>query len=289
MKKIGFIGLGIMGESMCDRIIQVGKFPCSVFDVDPAKVEKLVEKGGIKAESISDIANFATHIILMVPNDESVRSVFNSLLPVVKPGTTIIDMSTISPNTSRELALKVQEKGCTMYDAPVVKSKPAAISGDLGIYVGGDKEGLDDIRPILECMGKNIIHLGENGAGLTMKLCHNSLVAEIQNGVNEMLVLAGHFGISEENFVKAISYGGGQNFYLDGKWKAIKERNFSPAFPFEHMAKDIQLTKNLAETKNLHLPGIEQVNRIYQEGLRDNLGREDFSASYKVVELKSKQ
>jgi 3-hydroxyisobutyrate dehydrogenase len=289
MIKIGFIGLGIMGESMCQRILEVGKYSTCAYDVDSAKIEKLVDLGAEKAKSIKDVATFASHIIIMVPNDSCVKSVINELLPNIKTGTTVIDMSTISPAVSKEMASKVSATGCKMYDAPVVKSKPAAISGDLGIYVGGDKSGLNEITPILKCMGKNIIHLGDNGAGLTMKLCHNSLVAEIQNGVNEMMLLANKAGIDAEDFVKSISYGGGQNFYLDGKWKAIAERNFTPAFPFEHMAKDIKLTGELADNLGMKLPGIKNVDEVFMRGIEAGLTREDFSASFKVVEALSEK
>jgi 3-hydroxyisobutyrate dehydrogenase-like beta-hydroxyacid dehydrogenase len=289
MTKIGFIGLGIMGESMCQRLIEVGKYPTCAYDVDAEKIEKLVKLGAEKGESIKDIADFATHIIIMVPNDSCVKSVINELLPNLKTGTTVIDMSTISPAVSKEMAEKVTSMGSRMYDAPVVKSKPAAISGDLGIYVGGNGAGIEEITPILKCMGKNIIYLGENGTGLTMKLCHNSLVAEIQNGVNEMMLLANKAGITSENFVKSISYGGGQNFYLDGKWKAIADRNFAPAFPFEHMAKDIKLTGELADSLGMKLSGIKNVDEIFMKGIESGLAREDFSASFKVVEALSEK
>ena len=289
MIKIGFIGLGIMGESMCQRVIEVGKYPTCAYDVDSVKIEKLVNIGAEKAESIKDVATFASHIIIMVPNDDCVKSVINELLPHLTAGITVIDMSTISPTVSKEMAKKVESAGSKMYDAPVVKSKPAAISGDLGIYVGGDKSGLNEITPILKCMGKNVIYLGENGSGLTMKLCHNSLVAQIQNGVNEMMLLANNAGISAEDFVKSISYGGGQNFYLDGKWKAIAERNFAPAFPFEHMAKDIKLTGELAESLGMKLSGIKNVDEVFMRGIEAGLSREDFSASFKVVEALSEK
>ncbi|MCP4179749.1 MAG: NAD(P)-dependent oxidoreductase [bacterium] len=287
MINIGFIGLGIMGESMCQRLIEVGKFNTCAYDVDSTKVNKLVGIGAKKAESIKEIADFATHIIIMVPNNACVESVIDTLLPNLKEGTTVIDMSTISPVVSKKMAKKIASKNCKMYDAPVVKSKPAAVSGDLGIYVGGDTNGLEEIIPILKCMGKNIIYLGDNGNGLVMKLCHNSLVAEIQNGVNEMMLLANKANISADDFVTSISYGGGQNFYLDGKWKAIKERNFAPAFPFEHMAKDIKLTSELADSLGVNLQGIKNVDQVYMSGIEDGFAREDFSASYKVVESKA--
>ncbi len=284
MKKIGFIGLGIMGESMCQRVIEVGKFPTMAYDVDSNKVEQLVKLGAVKASSISDIAAYATHIVIMVPNNEIIESVIAELAPVLKPETVVIDMSTVSPVVSRELAGKVAACGCTMFDAPVVKSKPAAISGDLGIYIGGNKAKVADIMPILECMGSNIIYLGENGVGLTMKLCHNSLVAQIQNGVNEMMLLAKKSGIPAEDFVKSISYGGGQNFYLDGKWKAINEKNFAPAFSLANMNKDVNLTKDLANSLDLELHGLNNTVELFSQGMSMDLGQKDFSASYLVVE-----
>lgn len=284
MKKIGFIGLGIMGESMCQRIIEVGKFPTMAFDIDSNKVEQLVKIGAERASSISDIASYATHIVIMVPNNKIIEAVISELESVLKPGTVVVDMSTVSPVVSRELAARVEACGCVMFDAPVVKSKPAAISGDLGIYIGGDKSKVEDIMPILECMGSNIIYLGENGVGLTMKLCHNSLVAQIQNGVNEMMLLALKSGIPAEDFVKSISYGGGQNFYLDGKWKAINEKNFTPAFSLANMNKDVTLTKDLAENLGLELYGLNNTVELFTQGMDMDLGQKDFSASFLVVE-----
>ncbi|HME50809.1 MAG TPA: NAD(P)-dependent oxidoreductase [Candidatus Lokiarchaeia archaeon] len=285
--KVGFIGLGIMGEPMATNIIKNGH-ETWVYDIDPAQVEKLAELGGNPCESVADVAGKASHIIIMVPNSEHVRDVIEQLLPVLKKGTVIIDMSTISPAVSRELAASVKEKGSMMLDAPVVKSKAAAISGDLGILVGGDKKTYEKIIPLLKCMGKNIIHMGPNGSGLVMKLCHNMLVGEIQNGVNEMLVLAQVAGLDIDSVVKAVSYGGGQNAYLDMKAATIKAQDFSPKFPFEHMFKDLNLIKGLASELGLDLAGAKHVLGIYEKGMDEGLNREDFSASIKIVEKTTK-
>jgi 3-hydroxyisobutyrate dehydrogenase-like beta-hydroxyacid dehydrogenase len=282
-KNIGFIGLGIMGESMCENIVKAG-YNVNVFDLNKEQIKKLESIGAKGVNSIEEIGKKSTYIIIMVPNSDNVKDVIGSLLPGIQKDKVIIDMSTISPAVSISLAKKVEEKGGKMIDAPVVKSKAAAISGDLGILVGGDKAVLDEVKPLLECIGKNIIHLGKNGNGLVMKLCHNTLVAQIQNGVNEMILLAQKSGIDIDSFITSISYGGGQNFYLDTKGQSIKNRDFSPKFPFEHMNKDVKLTEELSKSLNLNLKGVKNVCDLYSQGMNDKLSREDFSAVYKVVE-----
>lgn len=286
--KIGFVGIGIMGESMCANVVKAG-YEVWAYDLDAAQVQKMVDLGAHAADSVADVGQHADVVIIMVPNNDNVRDVITNLLPHLRPGTTVIDMSTISPSVSREMAEQVVAAGGRMIDAPVVKSKSAAISGDLGVLVGGDPAIFEEMKPLLQVMGKNVIRMGPNGAGLVMKLCHNSLVAEIQNGVNEMLVLARAAGIDFDAFVKAISYGGGQNFYLDGKWQTIKDRDFAPKFPFEHMHKDVNLTKHLAGELNLDLPGLRAAIAVFDHGMDENLNREDFSASFKIVEERAKE
>lgn len=281
---IGFIGLGIMGESMSENIVK--KCPQDdiyVYDLNKDKIDQLVNCGAKAADSIAQIGETCDVIISMVPKSEHVVSVYDELLPTVKEGKIYIDMSTISPKVSAELASKVNELGAVMLDAPVVKSKPAAISGTLGIYVGGDKEAYEKVKHILACMGNNIIHMGENGKGLVMKLCHNTLVSQIQNGVNEMITLGTSQGLAIDDFVTAISYGGGQNFYMDTKANAIKNQDFTTAFSVENMHKDVKLTKELVEESNLDLAGVNLVNERYDEAMNMGLGKLDFSGTYKVV------
>ncbi len=282
--KIGFIGLGLMGESMSENIIK--KCPQDevyVYDINEAKISQLVDCGAKGADSIVQIGETCDVVISMVPKSEHVVAVYDELLPTVQEGKIYVDMSTISPKISRELSQKVNARGGVMLDAPVVKSKPAAVSGTLGIYVGGNEEAYQQVKHILGCMGNNIIHLGENGNGLAMKLCHNTLVAQIQNGVNEMITLGSNLGIDVSDFVTAISYGGGQNFYMDGKANAIKNQDFTTAFSVENMHKDVKLTKELVDELNLDLGGVELVNERYDEAVNMGLAKLDFSATYKVV------
>lgn len=281
--KIGFIGLGIMGESMSENILKKSSGKVYVYNRSKNKVDKLVSLGAIGAKSAKEIGEVCDVIITMVPKNENVQDIVNELLLTINAGAILIDMSTIAPKVSRELAKKIAEKGAYMIDAPVVKSKPAAISGELGIYVGGDRKVFEKVKPILEFMGKDIIYMGDNGSGLVMKICHNMLVAQIQNGVNEMLTLAEAASLKFDDVVTAISYGGGQNFYLDSKKETIKEGNFMAKFSVENMHKDIHLALNLADEFKVKLSGAENVADVYDKALTYELNKEDFSATIKIV------
>lgn len=281
--KIGFIGLGIMGESMSKRIIDLHDDDVYVYDLDGLKVDKLVSQGGIAAENNKDLTKKSDLIFSMVPKSEHSKALYEEIKEELKEDKIWVDMSTISPIVSQEIAKKVQERGAKFADAPVVKSKPAAISGDLGIYVGATEDLYKKIRPILAYMGSNIIRMGMNGSGLVMKICHNALVSQIQNGVNETLKLALSSNIDIDDFVTAISYGGGQNFYLDSKSQVIKNRDYTTAFSIENMNKDLTICLGLAEAKNINLPGIKNAKSVYSRAMERGYGKDDFSKTFEVV------
>jgi 3-hydroxyisobutyrate dehydrogenase-like beta-hydroxyacid dehydrogenase len=281
--KIGFIGLGIMGEAMSTNIVKKHNDSVYIFDFVKEKVGKIVEIGAIGCISSVEVAEKADVIITMVPKSEHSMSVYKEILPVLGYNKVCIDMSTIDPRVSVEISKMVKNTGAQFLDAPVVKSRPAAESGTLGIYVGGDKEAYANVKYILEYMGNNIIHMGENGKGLVMKICHNTLVGQIQNGVNETILLAEKNGISIEDYAKAISYGGGQNAYLDTKAKFIEKEDYTTAFSIANMAKDIKICNDLAEDYNLKMPGATVVKSVYDKAMENSYGNEDFCATIKVV------
>lgn len=281
--KIGFIGLGIMGESMSKRIIDLHDDDVYVYDLDESKVDKLVSQGGIAAENNKDLAKKSDMIFSMVPKSEHSEALYEEIKDELNEDKIWVDMSTISPIVSQEIAKQVQAKGARFADAPVVKSKPAAISGDLGIYVGSTEELHEVIRPILAYMGSNIIRMGSNGSGLVMKICHNALVSQIQNGVNETLKLALNSDIDIDDFVTAISYGGGQNFYLDSKSQVIKNQDYTTAFSIENMNKDLTICLDLADAKNIKLPGIKNAKSVYSRAMEAGYGKDDFSKTFEVV------
>lgn len=281
--KIGFIGLGIMGESMCENIVKKHDDTVYAFDFVQEKVDLLASKGAVACKDSVELAKNSDVIISMVPKSEHSRAVYETILPELNETKTCIDMSTIDPSVSVEISKMVKATGAKFADAPVVKSKPAAIAGELGIYVGSDEETFEFIRPILLYMGCNVIRMGDNGKGLVMKICHNALVSQIQNGVNETITLAKANGISIPDYALAISYGGASNWYLDGQAKKLDAEDYSTAFSIENMAKDVNICVNLAKECKVEMPGEENALDVYTKALNRGMAKEDFRATIKVV------
>lgn len=283
MKTIGFIGLGLMGDAMSKNIVAKFNGTVLVFDINQDAINRLVLQGAQAAISVADIAQRADVIISMVPRSEHVRDIYQQMLPYLHAGQITIDMSTIDPSVSVAISRQVNNTGAIMLDAPVVKSVPAAQKGELGIYIGGDKAAWERVSPILAMMGNHQIHMGENGRGLVMKIVHNLLVAGIQNSVNEMLTVADHYGNAKADFHKAISFGGATNWYLDSKINSLIAEDYRTAFSLQNMAKDVNIMKSLLTEAGLFLPGVNVVKNVYDQGMENGLGGEDFSATWKVV------
>ena len=273
--KVAFIGLGIMGMPMANNVSK--KYPLLGYDV----IKK--ETAFPFASSYEECVSFADVIISMVPKNEHMLSLFKELKPHFRKGQIWIDMSTISPMVNRKVAKELEGTGVELLDCPVVKSQPAAIKGELGIYVGGNKETYQKIKPILECMGSNIIYMGGHGAGLEMKILHNALVGEIQNGVNEILGLASKLGLDLNEVVTALGYGGASCFYLDTKAKNIISNQYPTAFSVENMNKDVHFAREMADSVSKECKALSRVVEVYEEAMKEGLSKEDFSASYKIV------
>ena len=281
-KTIGFIGLGIMGEAMSTNLIKKSGCQIIVYDIVSEKIEELAKIGAKKAQSIKQLSADSDIIITMVPASEQAMQVYNEIIKSMRKNTLCINMSTIDPDTHLEIVKLVEQKQGNILDAPVVKSKAAAIAGKLGIYVGGRKEHFAEALPILSCMGEQIKYMGSHGKGLYMKICHNMLVASIQNGVNEMLVMAKKADLDIEEVIPAISMGGGQNAYLDTKSDAILNEKYDPAFSIQNMHKDIHIAKRIAQNNGLILPALDNSIKIYDQAIK-KYASFDFSITYKVV------
>lgn len=281
--KIGFIGLGIMGAPMCANIVKKHDDTVYVYNRTAAKTLPLKKIGATVCDSMEELAQKSDVIITMVTRSEDSREVYGKIRGMLDSSKICIDMSTIDPAVSVEIAREVKTTGAEFADAPVVKSRPAAETGKLGIYVGADEEVYEKIRPVLAYMGENIIRMGENGKGLVMKICHNALVSQIQNGVNETLILAEKNGIGVLKFAEAVSYGGGQNAYLDTKKVPVSKEDYTTAFSVENMAKDVEICLNLAHESGVFLPGEENVDKVYKRAIAAGYGNEDFCATIKAV------
>ena len=286
---IGFIGLGIMGAPMSKNIVTKGcDVRLIVYNRSPGAYAQLQSAGAEIAKSLFELVQNAEYIFTMLPTGQDVANIYEALLAKAQPEKIFVDMSTIEPDVSRGLARKVAASGSVMLDAPVVKSKAAAIEGSLGIYVGGEQWAFEKIKPILKYMGQKIFYLGGNGAGLAMKICHNMLVGQIQNGVNEMLCLAQKFGIPVSVFAQAAQAGGASNAYLQNKSTSIEAGDFATAFSVRNMNKDVHIAQQLAKEQGLVLPGAENVVQVYEKAMEQNLGDLDFSASFLTLEKPAK-
>lgn len=278
--KIGFIGLGVMGTPMCKNVIKNG-YEVFAFDVSEKACENARLFGAKLCVDAKEVAQKADVIILMLPNGEIVSSVAKEIAPFLSLGKTLIDMSTINFASVCETVLSLKEKGVRVLDAPVVKSKAAAISGELGILVGGEKADYDFALPLLKTMGKNVVHMGKNGSGYAAKVCHNMLVGEISIAVSEAFVLAKAQGLDLADFVTAVSYGGGQNFFMDSKAQAIIKGDFSCNFALGYEHKDLKLAKSLESDCGLELSGLENALKKYSEGVERGFSGDDFC---KIIE-----
>ncbi len=281
--KIGFIGLGIMGESMCENIVKKHSDTVYCNDHKQSQIDKLSSCGAVGCATNTEVAEKADIIITMIPTSAHVREAYTEMLPYLKEGKICIDMSTIEPSASVEVANMVKAKGAQFADCPVVRSKADAIAGTLGVLAGCEKEVFDIIEPILSYMGSKLIYMGENGMGLAAKICHNTLVAQIQNGVNETLNLAQKLGISIDNFADAVAAGGAQNFYMNAQRDKLKNEDWTTAFSLENMCKDITICSRISEEMDFDMPGMRAAKAAIDKAMERGWGKEDFRQTYRIV------
>ncbi len=281
--KIGFIGLGIMGESMCENIVKKHNDTVYCNDHKQSQIDKLASFGAVGCATNTEVAEKADIIITMIPTSAHVKEAYTEMLPYLKEGKICIDMSTIEPDKSVEVANMVKAKGAQFADCPVVRSKADAIAGTLGVLAGCEKEVFDIIEPILGYMGSKVIYMGENGMGLAAKICHNTLVAQIQNGVNETLNLAQKLGISIDNFADAVAAGGAQNFYMNAQREKLKNEDWTTAFSLENMCKDITICSRISEVMEFDMPGMRAAKSAIDKAMERGWGKEDFRQTYRIV------
>jgi 2-hydroxy-3-oxopropionate reductase len=245
MEKIGFIGLGAMGKPMATNLVKKG-FTLIVFDLFPERMEPLRALGAEGANSCKEVAEKCSIIITIVPSSPHVREVIlgkGGLIEGVREGSILIDMSTIDPMMTRELASILKEKEAEMLDAPVARGVAAAIEGTLVIYAGGKKEVFEKCRTILEAMGTDIHHVGDIGAGEVCKIVNNLMVATTTAALAEAMILGVKAGVHPDVLFEALSSGSGNSFVLQNHYKnhVMKGKFEEEVFPVDYMLKDLGL------------------------------------------------
>ncbi len=267
MSKVGFIGLGIMGKPMAKNLVKAG-YDLIVYDIVDAAVKELGEAGAQTAASIAEVAQAADVIVTMLPNSPHVKEVVlgaGGVLENAKEGTIVVDMSSISPIASQEIAAECSKKGVTLLDAPVSGGEPKAIDGTLAIMVGGDEAAFKKVEEMLLKMGSSAVLVGGIGSGNVTKLANQIIVALNIAAMSEAMVLATKNGVDPEKvYNNAIRGGLAGSTVLDAKMPMVLSGNFNPGFRIELHIKDLQNALDCAHAVNSPIPLTAEVMEIMQ-------------------------
>ncbi len=266
MKNIGFIGLGIMGCPMAKNLLKKD-YSLTVYDIVPEKVDELVAAGAKAGSSNKDVAENSEIIITMLPNSPEVKEAVlgkDGVLDGVRPGTILIDMSSIAPLASKEVAERAKEKKVIMLDAPVSGGEPKAVEGTLAIMVGGPVETFEEVKDILSVMGASVTRVGEIGSGNTTKLANQIIVALNIAAMSEAMVLATKAGVDPENVFEAIRGGLAGSTVLDAKMPLALKGNFKPGFRIELHIKDLANALDTAHELGIPVPLSSVVMEVMQ-------------------------
>lgn len=276
MKKIGFIGLGIMGKPMAKNLLKAG-YELTVYTLESETVQEMEALGAKGASSNREVAENSEIIFTMVPNSPQVRQAVlgeNGALEGMKPGSILVDTSSINPTESKAICAEVEKKGCYMIDAPVSGGEPKAIEGTLAFMCGGRQEIFDQVKDILSCMGSSVTLCGDIGAGNATKLANQIIVACNIAALSEALSLGKKMGVNPENIFHAIRGGLAGSTVMEAKAPMMLEHNFKPGFRIELHVKDLNNAMDAAEITDTRLPltesVLEMMKTLHQQGKGGN-------------------
>ena len=288
--KIGFIGLGIMGAPMAQNLLKAGYEVKAYNRTDRPRVQAVAEAGGQLVDSPKAAAADSDVIITIVtdtPDMEAVILGADGAAAGAAAGSTIIDMSTVSPRVTQEVAAQLKEKGVAMLDAPVSGGDVGAINGTLSIMVGGDQEVFDACLPVFEAMGKNITLIGGNGAGQTTKLCNQIAVSVNNMAMAEALMLAAASDLAVDKVLEAISGGAAGSWQLSNLGPRILQGDFEPGFMVNLQQKDLKLVLQAANDIKLALPGVGLAHQLFNIVERAGGADEGTQALIKAYEIQA--
>ena len=276
-EKIGFIGLGIMGQPMARNLLRAG-YSLVLFTRTRARAEELLRAGAEWAESANQIAEECNTIILMLPDSQTVEQVTLEIFETAHPGTLIVDMGTTSPIVAQRLAVAAEAKGIEMLDAPVSGGQVGAENATLSIMVGGKPESFDRALPILQVLGANVTRIGDAGAGQVAKACNQIIVGLTIEAVAEALALATKAGVDPVRVRQALLGGFASSRILELHGQRMLDRNFIPGARVRTHHKDLQIALDLANESGAMLPITRQVDDLFQDLVARGYGDDDHSA-----------
>lgn len=275
--KVGFIGLGIMGKPMAKNLVKAG-YQLVVYDINRDAVAEVTALGAAEGSSCRDVAERTSVIITMLPNSPHVKDVVlgeSGVLEGAKPGTILVDMSSIAPLVSKEVAGKAKQKGVEMLDAPVSGGEPKAVEGTLAIMVGGSETVFHEVEELLLTMGASAVYVGEIGSGNVTKLANQIIVALNIAAMSEAMVLATKAGVDPEKVFQAIRGGLAGSTVLDAKLPLVLQGNFKPGFRMELHIKDLMNALDTAHELGVPVPLTSQVMEIMQALKTDGKAKDD--------------
>jgi 2-hydroxy-3-oxopropionate reductase len=285
-KRVGFIGLGIMGKPMAKNVLSKG-FPLAVYNRSSAAVEELAKLGARPCQSSREVAEQADVILTCLPDSPDVEQVIlgpSGVLGGAKSGSIIADMSTIAPQTSIRIAAEAAKKGVRMLDAPVSGGDKGAIAGTLSIMVGGEPDVFADCLEIFQAMGKTIVHVGKIGAGGYTKLANQIMVALQLEAMAEGLVLGAKAGVNPALMIEAIGAGLARCGVLEVRAPSVLEGNFNPGFMIRLHLKDLRLALEAGHALGVPLPVTAVVREMYNALQVAGKGDRDHSAVILLLE-----
>ena len=288
---VGWIGPGIMGKPMCKNLMKAG-FPLAVYARRPESAQELLNLGASFYPTPAALAEQVDIVISMVSDTPDVQAVLlgeNGVIASNKEGLLVIDMSTISSVTTREIAAKLAEKGIRMLDAPVSGGDVGAIAGTLTIMVGGKAQDLDEARPVLAAMGKTITHIGDHGAGQLTKACNQLVAAQTVIAVTEAFEMAKSAGVDPAKVREALLGGFAYSRVLELHGQRILTENYQPGFKAHLHNKDMHIVADTIAAFGLNLPGTLRACDYMQALVDEGDGELDSSALAKIVQQRAHQ
>ena len=285
-KKLGWIGLGIMGRPMAGHLLAAGN-TVYIYDVVAASVKEIEGKGGIACKSAKEVAQKADIIFTMVPDTPDVEAVLfgkDGVAEGLKKGSIVVDMSSISPIGTKEFAKKIKALGCRYLDAPVSGGQVGAEKAILSIMVGGDADLFEQIKPYFEKMGKNIVLIGDNGAGQTCKVCNQIAVALHILAASEALLLASKAGVDPAKVRSALMGGLAASRVMEVIGEKQIKRTFAPGFRIRLHQKDLNLALQSARSLHMSIPGTALAQEMFNAVAADGGIDLDHSAMVQALE-----
>lgn len=284
--RVGFIGLGIMGLPMAQNLIKAG-YPLAVHARRPDMMNPLVEAGASACENPQAVAAQSDITITMVSDTPDVEQVIlgeHGVIHGAPAGSVVVDMSTISPSATRHMADMLGKRDIEMLDAPVSGGEQGAIDGNLSIMVGGKEETFQKVLPVFEVLGKNIVYIGEHGAGQVAKACNQIVIAQTLVAVSEAFILARVSGADPAKVRAALLGGFASSRVLETHGQRILEHNFKPGFKARLHQKDMRISMEAAHEMGVALPGAALAAQTLNALIGEGLGEEDSSALATILE-----